>query len=433
MTLKWFNFWSPKTVAARDLGELDQIRATLARLETKVDEALLGLEVLRRRQSVYVGEKVALTYLVDDSPIYVNSLDFGGPANLLNGGEYEADNLDVLLSFVRDDTVFLDIGANLGFFALMIARRVHRHGKVHAFEPNPEMTCLLKASAYINGFAGLDESDAARIIVHNCGAGDADAQAEFWVPPYHTGGGVQAKGAPQPDATKFVAQIRRLDDLFAPDFRCNLVKIDVEGHEMEVLRGMKRLIARSPDIKILFEKLSLDAGSENELEAFFEAAGFNLYGVKPGALLVRLLSGELAKFSGYVLAAPDDPTLDHSIRRHFRIYPRQLHTIPETMKTLSPTTLCAAGTATQLLFHGPYWRLRAGVYRIDLIGKITGEISFSVATRFGLVYWTTILSGKNPIMTVVIDRDLIYFECIVRAAAPFAEITLGAIDITRLG
>src|SRR5256885_16158060 len=48
----------------------------------------------------------------------------------------------------------------------------------------------------------------------------------------------------------------RLDDLLGPDFRCNLVKIDVEGHELQVLDGMKRIVENSPDIKILFEKLT---------------------------------------------------------------------------------------------------------------------------------------------------------------------------------
>ena len=292
MTLKWFTSWLTKLPSfgnsrvGQILDELARIRVGLNRIEVKADETLFGLEILRRRNSVYIGENVALTYLADDTPIYVNSLDFGGPANFLNGGEYEPDNLDVLLSFVRDDTVFLDIGANLGFFGLTIARRVQRHGKVHAFEPNPEMVRLFRASAFLNGFGDLNEATLTPIVIHNCAVGDANREAEFWAPPYHTGGAALVSGAAQQNGTSFLAQIRTLDDMFGPDFSCDLVKIDVEGHEINVLRGMEKLIARSPRIKILFEKLSPHAGCEKSLKSFFESKHISLYAVHPGALLV---------------------------------------------------------------------------------------------------------------------------------------------------
>ncbi len=46
------------------------------------------------------------------------------------------------MSFVRDDTVFLDIGANLGFYSLKVAQRNKLHGKIHAFEPHPTLVRL---------------------------------------------------------------------------------------------------------------------------------------------------------------------------------------------------------------------------------------------------------------------------------------------------
>jgi FkbM family methyltransferase len=417
----------------RDTHEFEQMRAMLTRLEAKVDEALLGLETLRRRQSVYVGEKVVLTHLADDTPIYVNSLDFGGPANLLNGGEYEPDNLDVLLSFVRDDTVFLDIGANLGFFSLMIARRVHRHGKVYAFEPNPEMARLFRASAYINGLSELTPSASAPIVIHRFAAGDANIQTEFWAPAYHAGGGAQVTGVTDQIGSRFAAQIRKLDDVFDTDFRCDLVKIDVEGHEIAVLQGMRSIIARSPKIKIIFEKLTQDSGCEDVLESFFAGFSLSLYGVNPDASLVRFERGDLAKFGGYVLAAPKDEILEKLQRRSFRIYPRQLYTPPQTIKRLTPDLLHAAGSEAQFLFHGPYWRLRSGVYEFQLVGNITGEIEFCICARFGHKYASTVLSGENPKATFVIARDLIYFECTARSLHTVAEIHLRAINVTRIG
>ena len=105
----------------------------------------------------YLGDGTALTHLVDETPIYINSNDYGVPYCLINGGRYEEDNLAVLLSFVKDDSIFLDIGANLGFFSLQVARRVQKYGKVHAFEPHPRLAELLYRNAYINGFCYVIE------------------------------------------------------------------------------------------------------------------------------------------------------------------------------------------------------------------------------------------------------------------------------------
>src|ERR1700737_2990965 len=102
----------------------------LAALDAKLDRVRLDLDLLRNDSdfvrthlSSYLGDGVALTYLVDATPIYINSDDCGGPSNLLNGGRYEEQNLEVLLSFVKPDTVFVDIGANIGFFTLQVGRR----------------------------------------------------------------------------------------------------------------------------------------------------------------------------------------------------------------------------------------------------------------------------------------------------------------------
>lgn len=61
----------------------------------------------------------------------------------MNGGRHEEDNHQVLLGFVRPDTVFLDIGANCGFFTLQIGQRLSAAGKIYAFEPHPELSRML--------------------------------------------------------------------------------------------------------------------------------------------------------------------------------------------------------------------------------------------------------------------------------------------------
>src|SRR5207237_10838503 len=123
---------------------LGEFRNRLQSITSELRQVRLQLDFVRTRVGCYVGDGVALTYLVDETPIFVNANDMGGPFNLLNGGRYEEVNLDLVLSFVRPDTVFLDIGANIGFYAVQVARRLDRSGKVHAFEPHPQLGRLLR-------------------------------------------------------------------------------------------------------------------------------------------------------------------------------------------------------------------------------------------------------------------------------------------------
>ena len=94
------------------------------------------------------------------------------------------------------------------------------------------------------------------------------------------------------ECTVVQTTVRPLDQVMGDDFQCDLVKIDVEGHELPVLHGMSGIVARSPNVKILFEKLGRN-GVENVIEAYFAEKGFDLYKVGGGARLEKLPAGGL--------------------------------------------------------------------------------------------------------------------------------------------
>ncbi len=411
-------------------SEMKRLVDRIAEFDRKLNEALLGIDSLRRRMTAYVGDGVALTHLFDDTPIYVNSHDFGAPSNFMNGGLYEMENLDVLLSFVRDDTVFLDIGANLGYFSLMVGRRVRPHGRVHAFEPNPEIMGLLRASAYLNGFGNLDRPEGF-IISHPIAAGDENRTAEFGMPDNHAGGGVQLIEGSSFAGRRFFSEMRRLDDYFDPAFTCDLVKIDVEGGELAALRGMREILKRSKSVKVLFEKLGVNVGSEGALETLFAELRFRLYAVEGDARLRLLAPDGLRTYSGYVLAAPDDLDLNLKSRTAFDIYPRQFNTVAATLVSLGRERLKATGSQGQILFHGPYWFLRGGVYEFTVEASMEGELIFALASRFGHKQHEVKITDKT--FTLVVKRDMLYFECIGVVSSSTASISLQAVRIRRVG
>ena len=212
---------------AAPVDSIDQ-RRRMDRLQNDVD-------FVKNHMSSYLGEGMGLTHLIDETPIYVNTNDYGCPSNFINGGRYEEDYYQVLASFRRPDSVFLDIGANLGVFSLRLAPLI-RHGKVYAFEPNSKIYDLFTRSIHLNGFKQLIE-------VFKLGVSDQNAELVLAVPDGHAGGAsVQAVDS---SYTGTRIKVRRIDDLLANLPRFDLAKIDVEGHELNVLRGMEELLRRS--------------------------------------------------------------------------------------------------------------------------------------------------------------------------------------------
>ena len=330
------------------------------------------LEFIRTRLNTYVGQGVALAHALDGMPIYVNAFDIGCPSALLSGGRYEEDNHQVLLSFVRPDSVFLDIGANVGFYTLQVGQRLSAAGRIYAFEPHPELSEILH-----HNVANLLLDRA--VACFSMALSDSNGTTKLHYPKGHLGGGSIAPfGGRDWQVSTIESEVRRLDDVLGPNFTCDLVKIDVEGYEINVLRGMAETIANSPAIKILFEKLFPNTGVEAGIATFFSERGFDLYAVHQDASLSRLANeSELRDWGGYVLAARPGAIEDGLKRSRFSIYPAQLRTV-EGRHPPAPT-LHRAANCGGLLFHGPYWFLRRGIWRLKLHGEYPRRCRFYVA------------------------------------------------------
>ena len=212
-----------------------------------------------------------------DLKIIVRPIDRLGRRIFLDGYS-EPDFAIFLEAYLRHGMTFFDVGAHFGQYTLMAAKRVRSEGAVHAFEPTAETFLQLEANVRLNGFKQVVMNHAA-IYDH---AGEMALQACV------TGQGeFNSLGRPILPA-KDVVRIERVRTITIDDYchamkirRIDLMKIDVEGAELHVLRGARELLARqdAPTIVCEFnEQAASNMGSSTrELRAAFETLGYVLF------------------------------------------------------------------------------------------------------------------------------------------------------------
>jgi len=163
--------------------------------------------------------------------IYVYAQDRDIGAAIVSEQMYEPHVTTALRRELRPTSVFLDIGANVGWFSLLAAKLLSE-GQVLAVEPNPKNLQLLYASICRNKVGNVHvfpyaASDEATLMgIQSVGSNG-----------YVTGPSVECYG-------RTYVQSVRLDDLLGNESRLDVIKMDIEGHEPVALRGMTALLAR---------------------------------------------------------------------------------------------------------------------------------------------------------------------------------------------
>jgi FkbM family methyltransferase len=152
---------------------------------------------------------------------------------------YEKAETQFLRSNVKKGDIVADIGANIGYYTIVLASIVGPTGRVYSFEPLPDMFETLELSIRRNGFES-------RVIAHNVAISDRGGA----IPMFHDSTSIVDYGAQivsgqdnRPGASLIEVPTGRLSD-FIPDPKLDFIKIDVEGAEQIVLGGSLDLLER---------------------------------------------------------------------------------------------------------------------------------------------------------------------------------------------
>jgi FkbM family methyltransferase len=377
--------------------------------------ALLKREIgfVKDRMASYAGPDTVLTYLRDESPLFVNTGDLGCPSPIVNGGVWEPENLEVLLSFLTSDTVFLDIGANVGYFTVAVGNRLGHGGQVHAFEPHPGLAGLIQRSVHLNSLEPV-------VKVWQIAVSDQEGTVDLFYPDDHLGRGTASRHIDEPGKQVSVRSYI-LDRLLPADLSVDLVKIDVEGHELHVLRGMHEVLQRSPGVKILFEKLDANNADNAAIADLLSGLGLSLYGVGPNAVLVPLDPGAYERWVGDVLAARA-ADVGRLMRSGFSIYPGQLYGTGIQEGELTRYRAQHEG----ILFFGPDWYLHAGTWTVRFHGRLHGPLRLTIVEEHERMIAELDLDVGVEVASFRLDHPVIHFE--LRASLG-AE---GMVDLERI-
>jgi FkbM family methyltransferase len=190
--------------------------------------------------------------------------------HLVRGRWHDPEVGECVLSGLAGGGIFLDVGANIGVFALAAAKLPGVI--VYAFEPSPRELARLYRNLALNGLTN--------VVVLPFAAGSRAATVDLALAADSNPGMNSLLIAPTDGRTAVRCHCYPIDDLIPTGVAANVrvVKIDVEGYEMDALRGMSRSMESMRDVIFVVEVtrglLDRAGSSVDELYDFFAARGF---------------------------------------------------------------------------------------------------------------------------------------------------------------
>jgi FkbM family methyltransferase len=195
---------------------------------------------LEYQQKISSAEKVLIA--CQNFKIYLMQTDLDVGITLIKSNIYEPHTTRAIANTLKVGDVFLDLGANIGYFSLLAASIVHETGKVIAFEPNVQNLQLLYSSILENRFEN--------VTVYPFAASNSNQILRLT--SFGSNGYLEA--ALSGGSNFQLVQSVILDELLKHEKRLDVVKMDIEGYETLALRGMDEIIKKHKPI--LFTEFS---------------------------------------------------------------------------------------------------------------------------------------------------------------------------------
>ena len=233
-----------------------------------LDRPLLELVSRQESRAVYLGDGTVLCRVLGKYLVYADAQETGITPHLAMDGYWESWITTALAHTVRPGWHCLDVGANHGYYTLVMADAVGPEGRVVPVEPTPRLAELLRETLDINGFPDVT-------VAQQAATDTAGETLQLVVPARRSLNARLSLEAGPSDAVVKV-ESTTIDALTDDWPRVDLIKIDVEGAEESVWRGMQRTIADNPEIVLLLELNVVRYDDPRGFLSLIQEAGFRL-------------------------------------------------------------------------------------------------------------------------------------------------------------
>jgi FkbM family methyltransferase len=228
------------------------------------------LEAVSREHSraLYLGDQMVLCRVLGKYLMYADAQETGITPHLAMDGYWESWITCALARTVRPGWHCLDVGANHGYYTLVMADGAGPEGRIMPIEPTPKLAELLRQTLDVNGFPHVEVLQKA--------ASDGDGKTLQLVIPAHRSLNAHLVESVAPTEDSVAVESVTIDAITRDWPRVDLIKIDVEGAEESVWRGMEQTISRNREVIVVLE-LNVDRYEDpRRFLGTIESAGFVL-------------------------------------------------------------------------------------------------------------------------------------------------------------
>lgn len=171
---------------------------------------------------------------VQGSKMYLDLNDYGLSKHLYFYSIREPECTRIMKQYIKKGMIIVDLGANIGYYALLEAAIMKDKGKIYAIEPFPPNYNLLKKNIELNSYENIIES-------YNIAISNKSGKDKMYMLKEHN-----LCNMMQSNSTDFIeVQTSKLDDFLVDKQPPDLIRMDIEGFEYYVIDGMEKTLQNS--------------------------------------------------------------------------------------------------------------------------------------------------------------------------------------------
>ena len=220
----------------------------LTKFVMRIARFLAFQSIYRERQIKFflikLKSKDIIVKNVQGNGMYLDLKDEGISKDLILDGIREPESTREIAKILKTGNVVVEAGANIGYYALMESRLIGKKGVVYAVEPSPKNFENLNRNIKLNKITNMK--------TYQLAIGDKTGKAKMNISPYSNLSSLVKQKNRRVTETIEV-KVTTLDSFLKGKRHPDFVRMDVEGYEYNILKGMKGILKSKKPIKIFIE------------------------------------------------------------------------------------------------------------------------------------------------------------------------------------